>query len=236
MLEEFERQLVKDAFFQGPAALLEAGMSPEDIRAFLERDDVQTEALALKRELDHHDQLKARAKFYVRRSLHRLVEPALSVLALSLAGPEYLRDPKKGTIMRDSRGNPMLKNAEPTAVQMKAVDTVLHGVGLHDFRINPEPGADNQVHLLFKAAEEPRTVDIEDGSLTEKERVLARERVRTAIDRLAPRLPAARDKFRQEFLDAMKGPARGRTGGRKKKTAAKVAKKKSSASRGKATG
>jgi hypothetical protein len=218
-LSEEEAALVKVAFFEGPAALIEAGIPAEAVRAFFEREDVQYEMGVLKRELDHHDALQARAKFVARRNLHRLIDPATAVITMALAGPQYQRDKKTNTVLRDSRGNYMVEQPEPTKVQLDAAKTVMQGVGINDFRISADPGSDNQLDVLFRKSEEARTVDYQVLGQSEEERVLARERVRTAIARIAPRLPAAREEFREQFQEAMNG------GGGKRKAKKKTAKK-----------
>lgn len=230
-LSEEEATLIKIAFFEGPSALIEAGIPEATVRTFFEREDVAYELNTLKRELDHHDALKARAKFVVRRSLHRLIDPAMAVLTMSLAGPQYHRDPKTKTVIRDSRGNFMVEQPEPTKVQVEAAKTVMQGIGLNDFRIASDPGSDNQLDLLFRKAEEARTVDYTILGQTEEERVLSRERVRTAISRLAPRLPAAREEFREQFQAAVNGGGKRKAKKKAKKTGRKVARKRS-ASRG----
>lgn len=237
-LTEEEVTLVKIAFFEGPAALIEAGVPPEAVRTFFEREDVQYELADLKRELDHHDALKARAKFVVRRSLHRLIDPAMAVLTMSLAGPQYYRDPKLKTVIRDSRGNFMVIQPEPTKVQIDAAKTVMQGVGLNDFRISSDPGSDNQLDILFRKSEEARTVDYTDLGQTEEERVLSRERIRTALSRLAPRLPAAREEFREQFRATVVNGGKRRKAKKKttkKKAKRKVARKRSASRGAKAT-
>jgi hypothetical protein len=227
-LTEDEVTLVNLAFFEGPSALVEAGMTPESVRVFFERDDIQAELGLLKRELDHHDALKARAKFFVRRSLHRLIDPATAVLTMALAGPQYSRD-KDGVVQRDSRGNFMVKQPEVTKVQVAAAKTVISGVGLNDFRIASDPGSDNQLDVLFRQREEARTVDYEMLGQTEEERILSRERIRTAISKLAPRLPAAREEFREQFSETMangSGPTRKRKAKKKATKKATTTKKK----------
>ena len=224
-LTEDEATLINLAFFEGPAALLEAGMDTESVREFFERDEVRAELELLKRELDHHDALKARAKFYVRRSLHRLIDPATAVLALALAGPQYHRD-KEGIVQRDSSGNFMVKQPEPTKVQVQASKVVLSGVGLNDFRIASDPGSDNQLDILFRRTKEARTVDYTVLGQTEEERILARERVRTAINKLSRRLPAAREEFREQFSKTMVNGGGGKKRAKKKATKKKVSLKK----------
>jgi len=216
-----EATLVNLAFFEGPAALLEAGIPPAAVGAFFEREDIQVELRLLKEEFDHHDALKVRAKFFIRRSLHRLIDPATAVLAMALAGPDYHRD-KNGIAQRDSRGHFMVKQPEPTKVQVEAAKTVMTGVGLNDFRITSHRGMDNQLETLFRNEETARSVDYEELGQTEAEQILARERIRTAISKLAPRLPAAREEFREQFRETL---VNGGQEGRKKKTKRKAKKK-----------
>lgn len=226
-LTEDDKRLVHHAFYRGPAALIDEGYEPTDLREFFDRTEVQFELALLKREYDLHDGLKSRGKFIARRALHQLIEPAQAVLLQGLAGPEYVRDAETNNVMRDSRGYPLLVNPDITQSQRWAVKTILDGAGINDFRISMDPGIDNNVELLFKKAETPRTIDAEPLGQTPEEQALSRERVRTAIDTLIPRLPAARERFRAEFSEIVKDGRGGKRKSKKKKA------KKSSA--GKAT-
>jgi len=224
VLTEEEKSFTHRAFYRGPAAFTDEGWDAQELRAFLEREDVQYELALLKREFDLNDGFNARAKVAARRGLHQLLDAALAVTALGLSGPEYQRDKKTGTVCRDARGLPILINPEITRSQQWAADKVLNGAGVHDFRIGSDPGIDNNVDLLFKKAETPRTVDTTQLGQSDAERTLSLERVRTAIDKLSQRLPAARERFREEFAEIVKD---GRGGKRKtKKRVAKKAKKK----------
>lgn len=225
-ISEEDKRLAHLAFYEGPSALIEEGYAPGQLRVFFDREDVQFELALLKREYDLNEGFNARAKFMARRQLRRMVEPAMAVVLQSLAGPEYVRDPKTGNVMRDSRGYPLLKNPEVTNGQRWAVEKILDSAGLSDFRIKGDSGIDNNVELLFKKAESPRTIDMKPLGQTPEEQTVARERVRTAIEKLIPRLPAARETFEAEFTEIVRDGRGGRRTATKKRTAKKKATKK----------
>lgn len=194
VLTDGERELAVRAFYQGPDALLSEGYTPEQTAAFIEREDVQVVILLLKRELDIHEGLKARAKFKFTRNLHRLIDGASAVIANGLAGPVYSRD-AQGHVLRDAKGHPILRHAEPTRTQLRAAKLVMDGVGISDYRIRSDAATDPSTKLLFHTTEEEAfAVETDPMFETEEDRALSRERVRNAIEALVPRLTAARGK------------------------------------------
>lgn len=192
MLTEQERRLATLTSYLGPAVLIEEGWSTEAIAAFIARQDVQDVWKLLKREFDIHEGLRARAKHAALRNMFRMIDPASAVLAQALAGPEYRRD-EKGNIVTDPSGKPLLVTAEITPVQLRAAETVLESAGVRDHRIRGDAATDPSLKLLFSVSDE-RTVSIEDDPEhdTDEQKSLTRERMRIAIEKLAPRLLAAR--------------------------------------------
>lgn len=191
-------KLAKATFYQGPMVLIDRGMTPKEIDAFVQRPEVVGTWGLLQREYDMHGDLEARAKFYAKRGLHKLVEQAHGVLEKSVEGPEYMRD-KQGRIQTDAWGNWIVKEPEPTAKQLKAARMILHdGAGLRDYRIIGSPGSDANLKMLFAAREEARVVEVEPGE-NEEERAFSREKVRNAIEVLARSLPAAMERVEKEL-------------------------------------
>lgn len=234
-----EETLAEQAFYQGPAVLLEAGFTPEQAREFVERDDVQLKLLLLKREFDIHEGLKARAKFQLTRNLHRLIDGASAVLAQAIGGPVYARD-ASGHILVDAAGRPIMTRAEPSRSQLRAAKLVMDGVGVLDWRIRGDAATDPSTKLLFHTAEE-RTVEIEFDPMhvTEEARALSRERVRNAIESMTPKLTEVRETVKKSVgIDPASESAASKR--KRKKKVSKVQhptrKKKSATRRGKASG
>lgn len=192
MLTDQEHRLAVLSSYLGPAALIEEGWSPDAIAAFISRQDVLDVWKLLKREFDIHEGLRARAKHAALRNLFRMIDPASAVVAQALAGPEYRRD-ERGNVVTDPRGTPLLVTAEITPTQLRAAELVLESSGVRDHRIRGDAATDPSLKLLFSISDE-RAVEIEDDPehSTEEQKALTRERMRTAIERLAPRLIAAR--------------------------------------------
>ena len=197
MLTADERRLAQTAFYCGPAVLLEDGWSTEAVAAFVQRPDVQEVWTLLKREFDIHEGLRARAKHAALRNLHRMIDPASAVVAQAMAGPEYVRD-DHGHISTDVRGNPLIRQAAITPVQLRAAELVLEGAGVHDPKVRGDAASDPSLKLLFSTAEEQLiTLDDDPANETEEQRALSRERIRNAFERLTPKLIAARSIVRR---------------------------------------
>jgi hypothetical protein len=196
-LTSAEQALIRNAFYQGPAALLEHGFSAEDMTAFLRRPEVIREINLLNKEYEEQGSFHDRTKFTARRSLARLLNGATAVLARGLAGPVYRRDPD-GNIMLDNRGNPILRDPEPTSGQIQSAKEVFNQLGVSDERgiAARAFGSDVNVTLMLQAAEETAKLSEDPNLVTEEQRSLSREKVRNAIDILKP----LADKARAEAL------------------------------------
>lgn len=191
-LTDEDKRLAKAVFHQGPSALVDEGWSWERIQAFQQNPDVLDIWMLLKREFDIHEGLRARAKFTAARNINKMIDPASAVIAQALAGPDHVRD-ARGIIQRDALGRPMLRNAEPTAAQIRAAEFILEGAGIRDHRIIGDSASDPSLKLLFASSEEEKLA-VEDDPLAtnDEQRSLSRERVRNAITRLTPRVVEAR--------------------------------------------
>jgi hypothetical protein len=179
-----ERMLVKSAFARGPAALLEAGITPEGVGEFMRRAEVQAEFTLLAQEFDHQDVLSDRTKFMSRRELARLVPGATALLARALAGPVYARN-ADGTVQLDPQGNRMVLEAEPTALQQRAAEEILDTLSIKAQK-GEELVQGKDLVTMFYAAEEVVNLQDDPNQHTEEQRALSREKVRNAIEVLTP--------------------------------------------------
>lgn len=196
MLTEAERSLISRTFAQGPAVLFESGYSPADVRAFLDRTDVQAQFLLLQREFDQHDGLQARTRVIARRSLARLSPHAVALLGQALAGPQYVMHTlPDGTQVPqlDANGRPILLRAEVTNTQLRAAEVILEALGVQCGKAKVQEvgaGADTGVASLFKADEGAQvTVRPDPSHTSEVQRALSRERVRNVIEVLSSKVP-----------------------------------------------
>ena len=216
-----DKQLVHRAFMQGPSALLDDGMTLVQAQEFLQRPTVREEIEVLTKEFDHQEVLFALTKFGVKRRLARLAPGAAAILAQALTGPTYVRD-KDGAVRRDATGRPMLHTPEVRGTQMQAASEILDRLDIIGGKRMSDRSMGINVDLLLKQVEEVRvTITDDPGLKTEEERALARERVRTAIERLTSKLPLARERAREE----LGLPTPGSNGKTKRKKARKRGKK-----------
>ena len=128
MLTADERKLIHNVWRSGPSALTDFNYSHEQVRAFLSREDVQSELLALDAEYKHGPAFEARARYTARKQLAQLAPGASALLALAMRGPLYVRN-EKGEIQRDARGFPSLLESEPTTAQLRAAEVVIDAIG-----------------------------------------------------------------------------------------------------------
>ena len=236
MLTAQDEKLIRQSFSQGPSALLEAGFDPDEIGAFLRRPEVRAQFAILNREFDQEAALAARTRFLARRQLSGLRDGAVAVLAQALAGPDYLMVMKDGerVIATDAKGMPILRRPEITPTQVRAAERIFDALGV-GYQKAPNGGvafSDGGVEALFDNAGDETQVVIEDDPehTAEAQRALSRERVRTAIDLLARKVPG----LHANVIEVVSGGAASKSS---KKTARKRApRKKASAkkARGKA--
>ena len=196
MLTTQERRQVRTLFAGGPAALLDEGLTIDQIASFMKRDEVAAELRLLDTEFQHRDTLEARTRFLTRRSLGSLAPGAAAVLGRALAGHVYERGPD-GNILRDAKGNLIVRDAGPDGTQVGAAKAIMDQLGIADPRLVAiaggavEKNLDAIVQEHIADEEKARVVLEDDPNLESKEeRALSRERVRTVIERLRPRLAA----------------------------------------------
>jgi hypothetical protein len=201
-LTKAERDILQRAFQFGPAVLFEEGWTIAKVTDFIGRLDVKAEWDLLQSEYNNQDPLMARTRFFAKRKLTRLAPDALSILERTLAGPVYARD-RSGNILKDATGKPIIRQCPPECSQREAASEVLDRLGVGT------PGAiekgimdraaDVNVNLLFRKGTEVEVTVQQDQSVSEEERALSRERVRTAIELLTKRLPQAKQKAEQRL-------------------------------------
>lgn len=242
MLTDAEQNLVQRTFAQGPAALSEQGYSEQEQEEFLSREDVRAHLLLLEREMDHTEALQLRQRRITQRSLGQLSNGAVAVLGQALAGPEYLfvEDPKqKGhqIVQRGANGKPIVARPEPTPIQVRAAEVILEVQGVQQQKAKNESaaGADVSVEVLFKGDVEAAVEIVDDPEhVKESQRALSREKVRTAIQILAHRVPELHGNLRRnlglpppvEEIKQVEATVRAPRKKAKKKTAKKATKKK----------
>jgi hypothetical protein len=209
-----EKDLVQAAFSLGPSALIESGMSAEDVKSFLERPDVKRELQILVHEYEHQDALNALTRFTARRRLARLSQRAIDVLEQSLRGPEYVR--VGNGVMLDLQGRPILRNPEPTSNQQRAATEILDRLDVKKVEAatitNPE--------AMFQQ-DSARQIDVvsDPAHVTEEQRTMSREKVRKVIETLsknmtthlteAQKLLSGKSRKTPRKQDAPESPAKG---------------------------
>ena len=206
--DEVDVKLVEALFVQGPAALLEAGMTRDEAVAFYRSPPVALAMMELDREYTHHTTLHAHAKFAAERGLHRLLPDAVEVYAQAVQGPVYARD-AEGHVLNDDNGYAVFATPEPTPVQVRAARTILDGCGVADPKVIAASAGEANMKLLFAGTEEETVVVESDPSLvTEEQRALSRERVRNVILSLIPELEGARKEASQKIGLGKETPTR----------------------------
>ena len=233
MLTEQERNLVHRVWSQGPAVLLEEGMTADSLKAFLGRHEVQAEFSVLDGEFNHATDLTERTKFLSRRNLARLSGGAAATLAKAMRGPQHLRNNETGVILKDARGHPILMEASITQVQIRAAEAVLDALGVTDRKGDSNYRGDFNINVLVEHAESTATVEHDPDAVTPKQRAISRERVRTAMLRLEPRLPLLRERLQEATLIPTSSSVASNGGLVRRKKAKKKKAKKKGAAKGK---
>lgn len=191
-ISDAERDLVQRAFYRGPSALIQAGMSVDEIQHFLHRAEIQSEFQLLQNEFDHRGAFEIRQNFHARQRLAGRLDDAIDVVEDALNDPVYLRDPEDGSIIEKEvkKGvwRPAVLTPGPDPQQVWAAEQILDRLGIHP-RYKQEEGRGVDVNvtvLISKAAEQATTELLEDPSAkTDVEKSISRERVRNVMERLA---------------------------------------------------
>ncbi len=190
MLLDDEKNLILEYFTSGPAIFAEVGYSDEQRVNFLQRPDVVAALSLLRQEHEASLVLDSRLQFVGKRSLSRLLQPAVAVMTQALIGPEYHTD-KDGKIVNDPQGNPLLVNPELTRTQFNAAQDVMNRLGVsHSDRFRPIMTANAKADTLFKERDSDDVALVESGerNQTTEERSLSHERVRNLIELLSSRV------------------------------------------------
>jgi hypothetical protein len=190
VLTDQERSLVRRMFAQGPSVLLEEGYTADTVKGFMARDDVKAELEVLQIEFNNQEALFGRSKFASKRQLTKLSPGAVAILGQALAGPTYARS-NDGAVLNDAKGNPILMQPEPTAIQLRAAETILDRIGVEgDMKV--DRAQDVNLRILFHPDTTKKVKIEQDEALSEEERALARERIRNAIEKIIPKLGHAK--------------------------------------------
>jgi hypothetical protein len=201
MLTDQEVNLVRRAFAQGPAILLDEGFSVESATAFINRPDVKEAMGLLSRELGVADVTASRIKFLAKRSLAALVNPSVATLARALLGPSYARTPE-GHILRDAKGRVVLTDPGPTDVQVSAASQILDRLNVTaDPKLAIVMSGGDVVSRLLPSPVSAKATALEADGLgnTEEERALSRERIRNVMLAISGDVPRIREEVQKKI-------------------------------------
>lgn len=211
-----ERRLIHRAFSYGPSALLDAGLSPEEIETFLDRPAVKAEIALLESEYKNRDAIQSLSRFMAQRSLLRSAPDAVDILRRAVAGTLYARD-EHGRVLRDENGNPVEMDSSTFRNTLHAAEQVLDRIGVADK--TKDGNVDVDINMLFQKIEESKVeVRLNPDYESPEEKGLSREKIRNAIELLRERLPAAKKKLTQELNRLGKIKRGKKKKGKKKKT------------------
>jgi len=196
-LTEEELAIVTSLFTQGRAYLHENGVSAESLRNILSREDVLSYLQALSNEAVEQPGMMERVQFLANRRLRRMVPKALDVYEAALDGTTYLKD-EKGQYVVDKTGKRFVVKYGPGPQQVMVAQDVLN-------RTNVLPGQEYApvtsagVKRLVDEARTPPEIVYRSG-LSNPERLLSRERVRSVLDRISLQFPALREQAEKKLL------------------------------------
>jgi hypothetical protein len=189
MLTDDERARVESLFMHGAAALIESGMSPDQCAEFIRREDVTAAMDELGREYKDRDAHDARRVFLTKRSLSRLLPAAVSVLREALRGPSYVR--VAGRVVVDSHNNPIMSDPPVHSAQMDAARDILNRMGVSIQAKDRVTMPDVNIQMLLSQSVNAATLGYAKDDVNEDQKALSRERRRTMVMRLLPKLEKA---------------------------------------------
>ncbi len=213
VLSELDKQWIEYLIIGGTDALLEQGLSPNQIDDFLARKEVRASLDTINAEFGRQEVVQSVTRFGARRHLARMIPESLKVLRLALLGPEYAMERRTDSrgestlvVRYDLQGKPIVSIPEVTPTQMKAAAEVLDRTGVAPSKtVERHPNVD--LHKLLKE-ENVTNVTVEEDPTIEstEQRTLSRERVRLTIDQLAERIIELRDSpTAQKLFDTLAG-------------------------------
>ena len=182
----------EQAFVAGPAALVRSGMTPEQIAEFFQRPSVVHYFTVLTEEMKRADGGLARSRFIAMRQLQLLSDKAVQTLADGLEGMVYEND-KQGKIKTQTvkkkdgqeKEIPVIASFGPAELQVDIARDILDRLGA-----TLKDGTDkfSGLQVNINAIPAPVTLEYEPDA-SEEQKVLSREKVRLAMERLKERIP-----------------------------------------------
>lgn len=187
-----EKKLIADAFALGGTILHERGMSDEQITAFVKRPEVRDEVERMCRDYADQDGMIERTRYGARRGLAAMSRDSVKVLRDALRGPVYLTDPETGAVQFDVMGRPLVARMPPSPMQFAAAQDILTRLGV-DTDADELSGADPDYAAIFaRAANSVARIEYGEDCASEQDRIMSRERMRTAILKLRQRVGSGR--------------------------------------------
>lgn len=199
MLSDHDRKLIHQCFLRGPRALLEAGMTREEIRDFYANPEARNYQNLLQSEHEFDAIFTARARTVTRRDLSQLAQPAAAVLARALSGPDYLfiQDHEGNEVLAiGPKGRPIIRRPEPTQTQVRAAEKVLEGLGVlfAPNKIVMELAGEANIRLDSGVSNAAIVAHAE--ATTPSDRARSREKVRQFIEGIKDEIPELHRKVR----------------------------------------
>jgi hypothetical protein len=190
-----DRKLVLSMFEQGsPAVLFDHGMTADQVRKFLGREEVWAYMEVLRSETTEHAALQERTKFVAFRRLRYLAPTAMEIIEQALQGTIYSRNEKTGHINRSRRGHAIVKSFAPDEDQVAVAMDILDRLGVNK-GAEYDPTRDGNLNAIMHRAAEPVQIPYQEG-LHEDEKVLRRENMRLVIDRITLRFDEIKQKHK----------------------------------------
>jgi len=198
-MDRLDVLLANRVFAEGPSALLDAGLTNKQQADFLARTDIQAFLRQQTEELKENDALLARTRFAALRALQRMAPTAVQIMADAMNGTVYEKN-KDGTVKLQTivRGDgvhkivPVVKTYAPSHNQIVAAQDVLDRLGVHD-KAEVDKGAGIKVNVLFNHVVTNNTLTYAPELKTEEEKRLSRERMRTVLQKLLPKIDGIKE-------------------------------------------
>lgn len=231
-LSDKDRQLIEYLVLGGPEALIDLGMKPSQVNAFMERPEVKAALETINAEFNHQDVVQNLTRFAARRRLARLIPDSIEVLEDALRGPTYAREKYTDAagnqhivVRQDIQGKPIVQIPEPTRNQVKAATEVLDRTGVGSFdKFGERLPSMNLANLLKQENVGEVSVELDPKLDTAEQQSLSREKVRVVIEMLSDKVSKLRDTTAgKSLLKAISGKPKKKT---KPKSKTKVSKSK----------
>lgn len=186
-LTEVDREIIRQFCTVGVSALYDEGMTPNQIVAFMAREEVQEQLALFAKDYNNQDALIALTRFSIVRQLSRMAVDAVDVMQKAIEGPEYETtedaDGNERLVLNLSNGEPRMSEPEVTSKQLLAARDLLDRLGV----VKPaktESQVNVNVDNILSEQRVPVEMLTDPTHVNEEQRALARERVRTVIEQL----------------------------------------------------